>query len=175
MENQVYITQAQLEQESQQEEVNQAKRKKWIPIIVAAVILLFLLSGLVLAVIMVGDRTNLGSKAYTTTSTENPETLPSKDVLIENSYAFASPLYAKSGGEKIRITVIVLDGRGFGVPGKEVSIGIHEAINIKAIQSESDEFGKAIFDITADKVGTYVIEPSVDGSSLNQTLNIVFN
>ena len=166
MDNQSYITTDQDDGEG---------KKKWVPIVFAIILLLFLISALGVAVIMVGQRTNLGSRAYTTTSTENPETLPTSSVVVENSYAFASPLNAKTGGEKVRITVIVLDGRGFGVQDTEVVIGINESINITPIQNITDEFGKAIFDISADKAGVYVIVPSIDNAPLKQTLTVVFD
>jgi len=166
MENQSYIT----------KDIDDGDNKKrWLPIVVAVILLLFLISALGVAVIMVGQRTNLGSKAYTTTSTENPETLPTSSVVVDNSYAFASPLNAKAGGEKVRITVIVLDGRGFGVENKEVAIGINESINITPIQNITDEFGKAIFDISVDKAGVYVIIPSINNAPLKQTLTVVFD
>ena len=97
-------------------------------------------------------------------------------VSFSNSYVFASPVRAKINGESIRITVFVLDDRGFGIFDKKVTLGNNnEPITINNLQSLTDETGKAIFDISSTKTGIYFIEASVDGDILPQRVKIVFD
>lgn len=94
---------------------------------------------------------------------------------LENSYLFASPLYASSGGvEKIRVTVFVLDSQGSGVIGRKVILGQSPNLNSMALQDTTDTYGKAVFDVSSLTPGDYLIEVSVDNQTLKQTLHVTF-
>lgn len=133
---------------------------------VFAVLLLILF--LILGIYLVRTRTNIAPRA----KESNVGTI----ISLENSYIFASPVRARSGGELIRVTVFVLDSQGLGVFDKKVSLGNSSGpLNISAIQELTDESGKAIFDVGSNTSGTYYIESSVDGQSLPQKVKITFD
>jgi hypothetical protein len=118
------------------------------------------------------------SSAYSTsTSTTDAGLSGSLSLSLDNSYVFASPLRAKAGGEKIRITVFILDGRGLGISGKNVSIGggNESMLQITPIQPVTDGQGRATFDISSTASGTYIIQATVDGTNLTQKADISFD
>ena len=135
-------------------------------IVITGLALFILVLFLFLGVYLVKQITTIEPKAYGTSS----------DVPVDlaNSYIFVSPLQALSGGEKIRVNIFILDGRGRGLPGKTVMIGNTNAIKVNVIQSKSDEIGKAIFDISSNTPGVFLIEASVDGKSLPQRVSVTF-
>lgn len=94
---------------------------------------------------------------------------------LDNSYIFASPLRAKAGGEKIRITVYILDTRGLGISGKTVTVGGGNSLQVTPVQPSSDSQGMASFDVSAGSAGVYVIQASVDGRNLIQQVTISFD
>jgi hypothetical protein len=94
---------------------------------------------------------------------------------VDNSYLFVSPLRAKANGqEKIRITVFVLNNQGLGVLGKEVFLSRDPSLSIDIIQGQTDNFGKAVFDVTSQKPGEYYLEVSVDNKKLPQKAHLSF-
>lgn len=94
----------------------------------------------------------------------------------ENSYIFTSPLVAKAGNqEKIRVTIFVLDARGLGVSQKLVSIQPDSVLKIEAIQGTTDNFGKAVFDISSSAPGSFTPQINVDGIQLSQKAKLTFN
>ncbi|SRR3972149_10013905 len=115
------------------------------------------------------------SGAYTSTTVTNQTEITggfSKD----NSYIFASPLRAKVGGEKIRITVYVLDDRGLGMYGKKVEIGSGNTLEIAPVQPTTDGQGRAIFDVASvNYPGVFIIQASADGVELTQKTSISFD
>jgi len=139
-----------------------------------AIILVVLILILVTLVYLVQRQTFIKSKAYSVDEIAQTPIPITKNVDITNSYAFASPLKATTGGEYIRITVYLLDSQGLGVPDKQVSLGSHSGLTITNGISLTDETGMFYFDITATQAGLYVIQPSVDGKDLNQRISIVF-
>jgi len=93
-----------------------------------------------------------------------------------NSYLFASPLSAKAGIEKIRITIYVLNNQGLGVPGKPVVIANNAAkLNIHPVQSTTDDLGRAVYDLSSPQVGPFTIQAVADGVLLPQKASIIFN
>lgn len=131
-------------------------------IVLIIIIILFLL--LFLGVYFVQKQTTTTGKAS-----------GSGEPSLENSYLFASPLYASSGGvEKIRITVFVLDSHGSGVSGRKVFLGQSPNLVSQALQETTDTYGKAIFDTSSTVAGEYTIEVAVDGRTLSQRLHISF-
>ena len=94
---------------------------------------------------------------------------------VDNSYLFVSPLRAKANGqERIRLTVFILNNQGLGVMGKEVFLSRDSSLSINIIQGQTDNFGKAVFDITSTKPGEYYLEVSVDGQKLPQKAHLSF-
>jgi hypothetical protein len=94
----------------------------------------------------------------------------------ENSYIFTSPLVAKAGSqEKIRLTIFILDARGLGLSQKVISIQPESGLKIEAIQGTTDNFGKAVFDISGNAPGTFSPQINVDGIELSQKAKLTFN
>jgi len=94
---------------------------------------------------------------------------------VDNSYLFVSPLRAKANGqERIRLTVFILNNQGLGVMGKEVFLSRDSSLSINIIQGQTDNFGKAVFDVTSTKSGEYYLEVSVDGQKLPQKARLSF-
>jgi len=94
---------------------------------------------------------------------------------VDNSYVFLTPIRAKAGdGEKIRVTVFVLNNQGLGVLGKSVIIGQDPNLAVEGVQLTTDGFGKAIFDVSANKAGDYFLEVKVDGQTLPQKAHLSF-
>jgi len=95
---------------------------------------------------------------------------------VDNSYVFITPLRAQANGqEKIRLTVFILNNQGLGVLGKKIELGNDQNLKIEAIQTITDQLGKAIFDISSTKTGEYYIDVTVDGTKLNQRGHLSFN
>lgn len=94
---------------------------------------------------------------------------------VDNSYLFTTPLRAKAGQqEKVRITVFVLNNQGLGVMGKKVNVSEDSALNIESIQGQTDNYGKAVFDVSSTKAGEYYLEVIVDGQKLPQKAHLSF-
>jgi len=153
------------------------------------VIIVILLLFLVLVLYLVKSPLVYRSSAYSTTNitttsitnpvnTNTPSVTKSKSpgISFDNSYVFASPLTAKAGIEKIRITAYILDDRGLGISGKAVSIGESgNELQITPIQPVTDGQGRATFDVGAVTPGTYIIQAVVDGTKLSQQADITFD
>ncbi|MBU2577625.1 hypothetical protein KKA69_02215 [Patescibacteria group bacterium] len=96
-----------------------------------------------------------------------------------NSYVFASPVTAKAGMDKIRVTVFALDGQGRGVPNALVSVGCLDTVacggvSFTDVQRQTDTLGQAIFDITSSSAGKFEIQAFVSGTSIPQTVMVNF-
>jgi len=138
--------------------------KKTTLILLVLFFLLFSLGGLV---IFVSQRTTFFGRAYTPRLGTN--------FSPQNSYLFASPLRAAADGqEKIRITVFLLDSSGRGVAGQTVFLGQNERLTISPVQPTTDELGRAIFDISSQAAGEYLIEARVGNEILPQRIKISF-
>jgi len=138
--------------------------KKTTLILLVTFFFLFSLAGLVF---FISQRTTFFGRAYT------PAT--GTTFSSQNSYLFASPLRAAADGqEKIRITVFLLDSSGRGVVGQTVFLGQNERLTISAVQSTTDELGRAIFDISSSFAGEYLIEARVGSEVLPQRVKISF-
>lgn len=97
-------------------------------------------------------------------------------VSISNSYVFASPVRAKAGSDLIRVTVFILDDVGNGIFDKKVSLrSLDGKLDIKDVQSLTDESGKAVFDIASSITGVYRLEAYTDSSVLPQKVKITFD
>lgn len=101
-------------------------------------------------------------------------------VSLSNSYVFASPVRAKASGDLVRVTVFLLDDEGSGIFDRKVGLRLLNgqlsgSIQIKDIQSLTDETGKAVFDVSASSIGTYTLEAFTDSETLSQKVKIVFD
>jgi len=96
-------------------------------------------------------------------------------IALENSYLFVSPLQAKADGkEKMRLTIFILDGRGMGIANQTVSLSTSSKINIISIQNQTDESGKAVFDLTSDVAGQFNVSAQTGNTTLPQQVKVVF-
>jgi len=94
----------------------------------------------------------------------------------ENSYLFASPIVARANSsDKIRITVFVLNSQGLGVANQPVMLSKSPELVIEQLNSLTDSYGRAIFDLSTTTSGEYVIEAVLDNTKLGQALKIKFN
>jgi len=156
-------------QEKSQEPKDQKEKKRsgWGVILFLLFFLLLILS-LILGVFFVRQRTSFWGRAFT-------PGIEVGEVALENSYLFASPLSAMADGkEKIRVTIFLLDSQGKGVPGKPVFLGQNEKLQIKAVQSVTDNLGRALFDIAAFTPADYLIEAKVENQILPQRVKLNF-
>jgi hypothetical protein len=139
----------------------------------AVIVILILI--LILFLYMIRSPLIFRSGAY---SVSQPVGLPSvsTSLSLDNSYIFASPLRAKTGGESIRITVYILDNRGIGIAGKTVSIGGGSLLTVTPIQPTTDSQGRATFDVySGSSPGVYLIQASTGGVTLTQKATISFD
>ena len=138
--------------------------KRRLLILLSLLLFLFSLAGLV---VVISQRTTFFGRAYTPGLGTN--------FSPQNSYLFASPLRAAADGqEKIRLTVFLLDSSGRGVSGQTVFLGQNESLTVSAVQPSTDELGRAIFDISAQTPGEYLIEARVGNEILPQRVKISF-
>lgn len=95
---------------------------------------------------------------------------------LDNSYLFASPISALADSTSvIRVTTIVLSNQGMGIANQQVSLKIAPTgVSIKSSQPATDNFGRAIFDLTSGKPGSYILSAEVSGQTLPQTVSVVF-
>lgn len=99
-----------------------------------------------------------------------------KEFSIENSYLFISPLEAKANKlERIRLTVFVLTNEGKGLFGKAVELNKSAEIAVEQVQSQTDVYGRAQFDLLSEKAGAYSVEALVDGIKVGESINVIFN
>ena len=105
----------------------------------------------------------------------NTSVVSSQSISYDNSYLFGSPLKAAASFEKVRVTAYILDGQGMGVSGKKVVLGNdNNGLQIFPISDITDDLGRAVFDVSANQAGLYLIEASVDGKSLGQRVTLSF-
>ncbi|BCX15075.1 MAG: hypothetical protein KatS3mg088_758 [Patescibacteria group bacterium] len=163
----ILLTDKEDEIKKQREELNREKRKSVLLTLFLIILVLFLLLGLVYSVYLVSERTRISSKAESSSLTRKME--------LANSYLFASPLKAKvASGERIRITIFILDSQGLGVGGKMVVLGKSDNLEVDEVQPITDDVGKAIFEVSSSVAGVYSIEASVDGKVLPQRVTVTF-
>lgn len=93
----------------------------------------------------------------------------------DNSYLFVSPLRAKADGdENIRVNIFILNNQGLGVVGKAIALGRNDNLIVEAVQAITDQYGKAVFDVSSTKAGEYYIEVMIDGTTLPQKAHLSF-
>lgn len=100
----------------------------------------------------------------------------SVNISRENSYVFVSPASAKADGIAImRVTVFLFNNQGLGINGQYVRLKITGGnLTITEVQSQSDSFGRAIYDISSKNPGDYTITAEAGGVSLPQGVKVSF-
>ena len=130
-------------------------------------IIIFLSLALLASLYLVLRTTVFVQKAATSSS--------SSTISLENSYLFVSPLQAKADGqEKMRLTIFILDSRGMGVSNKTVTLSISSKINITSVQNQTDNSGKAVFDLISTTAGQFNVSALVGDETIPQQVKIVF-
>lgn len=136
-------------------------------IFIAVLLLLLLIIVLIVSIELTSSRSSFFGRASTLSSDE--------EISSENSYVFASPLSAQSGNiERIRVTVFVLNSKGLGAANKKVTLVVDKGVTISEIQSNTDNFGKALFDIMAANSGDYLVEAKTGSIKLSQKVRVTF-
>lgn len=97
------------------------------------------------------------------------------DVSAENSYVFMNPIRAQANGkDKIRVTIMTLNGSGLGVIGKKPVIGVDPRLVVDRVQDTTDSLGKAIFEFSTLSAGEYYFEVKIDEVTLLQKAKLSF-
>lgn len=123
---------------------------------------------LIISILITSGRTSFFGLASISSSDSN--------ISHENSYIFASPLQVQAGGkQQIRVTVFILNSEGLGVSGQTVSLVNDSGLSINAIQPVTDNYGKAIFDISAAASGDYKVMAKAGSTTLPQSIIVAFN
>jgi hypothetical protein len=135
--------------------------------LIGIIILIILLLGLFTTLYLTFIKTSFFQKASGGSTSQ---------VSLDNSYLFASPLQAATGGsEKIRITVFLLDGQGKGVMGKTVVLQADENLDVESVGSTTNDLGEAIFDISSNEKAAFIIQAKADQQTLPQKVSVIFN
>lgn len=126
---------------------------------------------LILAAITIAtQRTSISGRASSRGNISSVRSLS-----LENSYLFASPLQSLADGSSvIRVTVFLIDNQGLGISGQKVQIKSSGNLKIVPFQEITDNFGRAIYDLTANIPGDYTISAEVEGVSLPQKVSVSF-
>jgi cytoskeletal protein RodZ len=96
-------------------------------------------------------------------------------ISVDNSFTSTNPLKAlANANEKIRLTVYVLNDQGLGVSTKKTSLSANKDLIIDDVQSITDQYGKAIFDISSKTVGEFSIDVYADGKQLKNKATLNF-
>ena len=97
------------------------------------------------------------------------------DFSAENSYVFTNPGRAQADGkEKIRVTIMVLNGSGLGVLGKKPVLGVDPRLVADNKQDTTDTYGKAIFEFSTSTPGDYYLDVKIDDQTLPQKAKLSF-
>ncbi|QQG41612.1 MAG: Ig-like domain-containing protein [Candidatus Woesebacteria bacterium] len=155
--------------------MNEDRSPRWPRYAVYTLIIIVILL-IALIVILFSIRSPLIFRSSAFSSSTVTESRGVQSLSLENSYIFASPLRAKTGGEKIRITVFILDNRGLGISGKKVVVGGGNSLQVAEVQPVTDAQGRATFDISsASFTGVYIIQAAIDGINLIQQTTVTFD
>jgi hypothetical protein len=94
----------------------------------------------------------------------------------KDSYVFSNPRTAAADGkELIRVTVMILNGSGIGVLGRNVSLSTPPSVKQVTAQAATDSTGTATFDLSSVASGDYSIDVIVDGTILPQKAAVSFH
>ena len=97
------------------------------------------------------------------------------NVSADNSYVFMNPLKAQANGkDKIRVTLMILNGSGVGVLGKKPIITSDPRLVVDKVQEATDTLGKAVFEYSTTVPGEYYLEVKIDDIVLPQKAHLSF-
>ena len=97
------------------------------------------------------------------------------NVSADNSYVLMNPLKAQANGkDKIRVTLMILNGSGLGVLGKKPIITSDPRIVVDKVQEATDTLGKAVFEYSTTVPGEYYLEVKIDDIVLPQKAHLSF-
>lgn len=136
---------------------------------------IYITSGIVLSILIIISALTV-AKGRLSLSGRAENKISSLAISKENSYLFVSPLQAQADGQSlIRMTAFIVDDRGLGASGKKVSLEAPPELSVREVASTTDNFGRAIFDISSVFAGKYTISAEVDGVSLPARVVILFH
>ncbi len=99
---------------------------------------------------------------------------------LSNSYVFGAPLSVDADGQtKIRVSAFLLSNEGRGIADKQINLQVVPksgggAPRVEAVQPVTDNFGKAVFEVSSNVSGQYVVTAVVDGMEIPQTVTLTF-
>lgn len=94
---------------------------------------------------------------------------------LSRSYLFASPLVAQSGGEnKINISAFLLNEQDRGVSDQEIQITSSPPLDINPLQSKTDKYGQAVFEVASAIPGQFIVSAFFSGQPFPQTVTLTF-
>jgi hypothetical protein len=97
------------------------------------------------------------------------------DFSADNSYVFMNPRTAQANGtDKIRVTVMVLNGNGLGVIGKKPVIEVDSRVVVSNVQDTTNNLGEAIFEFSTTTPGDYYIKVKIDDTDIPQKAPLSF-
>ena len=86
-----------------------------------------------------------------------------------------NPLKAQANGkDKIRVTLMILNGSGLGVLGKKPIITSDPRLVVDKVQEATDTLGKAVFEYSTTVPGEYYLEVKIDDIVLPQKAHLSF-
>jgi hypothetical protein len=98
------------------------------------------------------------------------------DFSAANSYVFMNPRTAQANGvDKIRVTVMVLNGNGLGVLGKKPVLEVGTSVVKTEVQPATNNLGEAIFEFSSTKPGDYFFTVKIDGETIQQSAPLSFH
>lgn len=131
------------------------------------VLLIILLLVALLATLTLVFRTTIFVNRAATYSDNTP--------ILANSYLFASPLQANTKiGEKIRVTVFILDNQGLGVANQTINLVSQPLLNTEAVSPVTDETGQAVFNLSTSTPGKYTISAKIGQQQIPQSISLTY-
>ncbi len=95
--------------------------------------------------------------------------------VLSNSYLFASPLQANTKiGEKIRVTVFILDNQGMGVANQTINLTTTPFLDIEAVSPITNETGQAVFNLSTSTPGKYTISAKIGSQQIPQSISLTY-
>lgn len=96
-------------------------------------------------------------------------------ISIDNSFTSTNPFKALANTkERIRLTIYVLNDQGLGASNSKTTLSADKNLIIEDVQSITDQYGKAIFDISTNTRGVFSIDVYVDGKLLKNKATVNF-
>jgi hypothetical protein len=97
------------------------------------------------------------------------------DFSAENSYVFLNPRTAQANGtDKIRVTLMILNGNGLGVMGKKPVIQVDPKVTSNAVQDTTNNLGEAIYEFSTTNPGEYFMTVKIEDTVIPQKAPLSF-